>query len=63
MDTQQVEPLTGFKPDARHPVVPTRPVELTPEQLPMRLNYRGRKYIVLITKNQKLVMNGVTDDD
>jgi hypothetical protein len=61
MDTQQVESLTGFRPDAHHPVVPASPIELTAEQLPIRFNFKGRKYIVLMTKNNRLVMNGATE--
>jgi hypothetical protein len=62
MDAQQVEPLTGFRPNATHPVVSAPPIELTPENLPMRLNFKGRKYILLMTKHARLVMNGVTEE-
>jgi len=62
MDTPQVVPLSGFKPNAQHPVVAAPPVELTPDQLPMRINFKGRKYVLLMTKNMRLVMNGVTDE-
>ena len=62
METQSLGVLTGFRPDAQHPVVPAPPIELAPEQLPIRFNFRGSKYIVLVTKNNRLVMNGVRED-
>jgi len=50
--------MTGFAPDARHPSVPAGITTLKPTDLPMRLEFNGRRYIILATKSGGLVMNG-----
>lgn len=61
MAPQQAVPLSGYKPNAERPVVDAPPVELTSESLPIRFNFKGRKYVVLETQNGRLVMNGVKE--
>lgn len=50
--------LTGYKPDAFNPTVPAGPMRLTSEQLPMHIEFNGKRYVLLKTKNGGLVMNG-----
>ncbi len=56
--TEAKEKVTGFKPDAKNPTVAAPPLSLTSEQLPLYIEFNGRHYVILETKNRKLVMNG-----
>jgi hemin uptake protein HemP len=45
-----LEPTTG--------VTPSTPVEIRADQLPIRLTFQGRRYILRKTSNGKLIMTG-----
>jgi hypothetical protein len=55
---EEKERITGFRPDAHNPTVPSPPLELTSEQLPLQVLFNGRRYVIRDTKNGGLIMNG-----
>lgn len=52
------EQVTGFRPNAKHPTVPAPPLRLTSEQLPLQIEFNGRRYVILESKRGGLLMNG-----
>jgi hypothetical protein len=52
------DPLTGHRLEPTTGVTPSTPVEIRADQLPIRLMFQGRRYILRKTSNGKLIMTG-----